>query len=165
MPVPNRNAPKSRAAVRRRSDPRTWLALALPLLLALILTVPSLAQTGPQGIGFAQAEEGTWTCRAGDPVTALDCARNLCRAEANGQDCYRTTWCFPARWAGVITVWTSDFHSNHPVCGAPSLEGLMAIMRAYCDFSEGATACSVGMVVDPDGIEVDAAAEWVPGVP
>ncbi|MGV8838734.1 MAG: hypothetical protein ACWA6X_00370 [Bauldia sp.] len=138
---------------------------ALPFLLALIASGPAPAQTGPVGIGFAQAEEGTWTCRAGDPVTALDCARDLCRIEGNGQDCYRTTWCFPARWAGVVTVWTSDFHSNHPVCGAPSLEGLMAMMRAVCDHSEGATACSVGMVVDPDGVEVEIARELVPGVP
>lgn len=163
MRVPVRFA-KGRA-IARGVERRAWLSFALPLLLALVVALPSLAQTGPAGVGFAQAEEGTWTCRADDPVTALDCARDLCRVEGNGQDCYRTTWCFPARWAGVVTVWTSDFHSNHPVCGAPSLEGLIAMMRAVCDHSEGATACSVGMVVDPDGVEVDMAEEMVPGVP
>ncbi len=124
--------------------------------------MPAAAQNGPDGIGFAQAEEGTWTCRAGDPVTALDCARALCRAEAGGQDCYRTGWCFPAGWAGVITVWTSDFHANKPICGAPSLEGLLAAMRAFCDHSPEASSCDVGMVVGPDGVEVDAADHWTP---
>lgn len=161
MPIPHRNAARSRV-LARTIDPRAWLAVLLPLLLCIVLVVPALAQNGPEGIGFAQAEEGTWMCRAGDPVTALDCARDLCRAEAGGQDCYRTTWCFPAQWAGIVTVFTSDFHSNHAICGAPSLDGLLTMMRAVCDHSEGATSCSVGMVVDPDGAEVDAAQEWTP---
>lgn len=164
MPSPSRNASRTRA-LALLSDPRSWLAAMLPLLLCVVLVAPALAQGGPDGIGFAQAEEGTWTCRAGDPVTALDCARDLCRAEAGGQDCYRTTWCFPAGWAGVVTVWTSDFHSNRPVCGAPSFEGLLAMMRAVCDHSEGATSCSVGVVVDPDGVEMDATQEWTPQRP
>ncbi|MCW5719453.1 MAG: hypothetical protein KIS68_16665 [Bauldia sp.] len=165
MSALRRNAPRSRIAARA-ARPQAWVALLLlPLLLLAVLVVPAFAQPGPNGIGFAQAEEGTWTCRAGNPVTALDCAREFCRAEAGGQDCYRTAWCYPARWAGIVTVWTSDFHSNHPVCGAPSLEGLIVMMRAVCDHSEGATACSVGVVVDPDGIEVEVAQEWTPQAP
>jgi len=165
MPASPRNTAMGQVLVRAAIPRASWLAALLPLLLLLVLAVPAIAQTGPNGIGFAQAEEGTWTCRAGDPVTALDCARNFCREGAPGQDCYRTAWCFPARWAGIVTVWTSDFHSSHPVCGAPSLDGLLAMMRAVCDHSEGATACSVWTVADPDGVEVEIEQEWTPQAP
>ena len=118
------------------------------------------AQSGPQGIGFAQAEEGTWTCRAGDPVTALDCARDKCRREAGGQDCYRTAWCFPAGWAGLMTVWYSDFHATRPLCGAPNEAALSAALRALCDNDPNATSCDLTLIVDPDGLEREGGANW-----
>ncbi len=140
-----------------------WTGFAALAGLALVQPLgPTSAQDGPAGIGFAQAEEGTWSCYGSDPVTALNCARDLCRAEAGGQDCYRTAWCFPAGWAGVITIWTSDFHSNRPICGAPSLDALTGAMEAFCDNAPEATACDIGMVFDPDGVEVDAADHWIP---
>lgn len=140
-----------------------WLRLfALVFVPMILLSARARAQDGPQGIGFAQAEEGTWTCRAGDPVTALNCARDLCRAQAGGQDCYRTAWCFPAGWSGLVTVWLADFHANHSVCGAPTLPALLDAMLAFCNEAEGATACDVGMVVDPVGTEVDVAQHWIP---
>ncbi len=140
----------------------SWPGVALATVLLLLMPGLARAQGGPEGIGFAQAEEGTWTCRAGDPVTALDCARTQCRAEAGGQDCYRTAWCFPSGWAGVVTVWLSDFHANRPICGAPNLDGLIEAMHAFCDNAEGVTACDIGLVTDPDGVEVDAAEHWEP---
>jgi hypothetical protein len=140
-----------------------WLTLlALVFAPIILLSAPVRAQDGPQGIGFAQAEEGTWICRAGDPVTALNCARDLCRAGAGGQDCYRTAWCFPSGWSGVLTVWLSDFHANRPICGASTLPALLDVMLALCNEAEGATACDVGMVFDPVGTEIDVAQHWVP---
>jgi hypothetical protein len=139
----------------------SWLgAILLPFLVlaAASSAQPALAQ--PVGIGFAQAEEGTWSCRAGDPVTALNCARDLCQAEGGGQACFRTTWCFPAGWAGVLTVWTADHHANHPICGMPSLEALLGAMRVFCDNAPDATACDVGMVTHPFGMRVEVAEHW-----
>ncbi len=151
----------------RRPNPasnfRRWLRVAALVLAPLLtLSAPVGAQNGPEGIGFAQAEEGTWTCRARDPVTALNCARDLCRAQAGGQDCYRTAWCFPSGWAGVVTVWTADFHGNRPVCGAATLPALLDAMLAFCNEAEGATDCDVGMVFDPFGVAVDVAQHWIP---
>ena len=138
---------------------RVWLA-ALTAIFGAALAQPAAAQPGPQGIGFAQAEEGTWSCRAGDPVTALNCARDLCRAQA--ADCFRTAWCFPAGWAGVVTVWNEDYHANRPLCGAPSLEALLTALRAYCNDAPFATACDLGLITDPDGVAVDLAERWIP---
>ncbi len=146
---------------RRMRALRRGLAALVAAAFALAGT-PVLAQGGPQGIGYAQAEEGTWFCRAGDPVTALNCARDQCRAQAGGQDCYRTAWCFPAGWAGVVTVWTADFHSNRPLCGAPSLPALLDAMRALCSEAPEATACDAGLVTDPAGAAVELALHWTP---
>jgi hypothetical protein len=142
--------------------------LLLPMLLAAGMAFggsPGFAQSGPVGIGFAQAEEGIWYCRGGDPVQALNCAREKCRAEGSGQSCARTAWCYPARWTGVMVVWFDDFHATVPLCGAPSATALRAALKAVCAGSEGATSCSPLFVIDPDGKEhsLEAAAEeWHP---
>jgi hypothetical protein len=63
--------------------------LAVPLAFLIIALAPltsALAQSGPVGIGFAQAEEGTWWCRDGDPGKAFSCALDKCRVESGGQD-------------------------------------------------------------------------------
>ena len=42
--------------------------------LLLALPIPATAEDGPTGIGFVQAEEGTWWCRDLDPGKAFACA-------------------------------------------------------------------------------------------
>lgn len=124
----------------------------LALLWVVALATPAAAQDGPQGIGFAQAEEGTWSCRGGNPVTAMDCARSLCNAEGGGQECFRTAWCYPSGWAGMVTVMLPEFHSTYPVCGAPSMEGLIAMMEALCNNAPYAQSCYIVGVTDQFGV-------------
>ena len=50
------------------------------LILLTAAPAAALADGGPVGIGFVQAEEGTWWCRAGTPAKAFDCARDKCKA-------------------------------------------------------------------------------------
>ncbi len=128
---------------------RPALAAALALL-----AVPSFAQDdGPQGIGFAQAEEGTWLCRHEQPEEALACARELCAEQSPGQTCWPTAWCLPANWSGVMTIWLEDFHTTHALCGAPSETALGEALRALCAGDEAATHCDLTLVVDPQGNE------------
>jgi hypothetical protein len=120
----------------------------------LLLAGPALAQDRPpQGIAFAQAEEGTWLCRHDSPAEALSCARELCLEQASGQECWQTAWCFPANWSGLMTIWLSDFHTTHVLCGAPSETALNQALAAICAGDEGATSCDVTLTIDPDGNE------------
>lgn len=137
-------------------------AALLAALMTLFLAAAATGAEAQQGIGFAQAEEGTWHCRAGDPVTALDCARDLCRSEGNGQDCYRTAWCYPAGWSGVVALQLQEFRNNHPVCGAPSREGLLAAMQAYCEHAPFVVSCDVWLIVDPEGNEMEVGEHQIP---
>jgi len=123
----------------------TFAALAWPQIAS--------AQDGPVGIGFAQAEEGTWWCRGDNTVATLDCARAECVAGAGGQDCYRTAWCYPARWSGLMTVWYGEFHGTQIICGAPSREALEAAFEAFCVNDVYAASCDLFMVIDPGGAE------------
>jgi hypothetical protein len=132
------------------------MRLASALLVGL-LAAPALAQSGPTGIGFAQAEEGTWFCRGDTPEAALNCARDKCRAEGGGQACYRTAWCYPAQWSGTMVVWQEDFHSTTPLCGAPSREALVGALEQLCAGHAFATSCEVLLTIDPDGVEAEGA--------
>ena len=132
------------------------------ILLATLLAGPAFAN-GPGGIGFAQAEEGTWWCRAGSAAEALTCAREKCVAEAGGQDCFETAWCQPAHWSGLLTVWAGDFHSTQVICNAPSRKALSEMFSALCAESEGAERCDFSITIDPDGTEQDDAGESFPG--
>jgi len=129
---------------------------AIPLaLLAINLAAaspsPALAQSGPVGIGFAQAEEGTWWCRDGDPGKAFSCALDKCGAESGGQECHPTTWCLPAGWSGLMTVWLPEFHSTIALCGASGEAALIGALKALCDGSPDVTRCDLTAIVDPDG--------------
>lgn len=126
------------------------LALALAVLL---LATPALAQEGPQGIAFAQAEEGTWLCRHERPQEAMSCARERCLEQAPGQECYITAWCFPGGWSGYMTLWLSDFHTTQVLCGLPNEAGLTAAFRALCSSDDTATSCDMVGTVDPEGHE------------
>jgi hypothetical protein len=124
------------------------------LLTFVLFAGPTLAQDRPpQGIGFAQAEEGTWLCRHDDPTEALSCARELCLEQASGQECWQTAWCFPANWSGLMTIWLDDFHTTHVLCGMPSQSALTQALAAICAGDEGATSCDVTMMIDPAGNE------------
>jgi hypothetical protein len=126
---------------------RSVLAVAFTLFAA-----PALAQE-PQGIGFAQAEEGTWLCRHERPDEALSCARELCAEQSPGQTCSPTAWCLPAKWSGVMTIWLPDFHTTRVLCGAPSETALSDALRALCAGDAAATHCDLTLVVDPEGNE------------
>lgn len=142
------------------------MRIALVALLAILhpLAAPALAQDPPpQGIGFAQAEEGTWLCRNESPEEALSCARELCIEQASGQECYPTAWCYPANWSGLMVIWLGDFHATHALCGAPNEVALTAALGALCAGNEGATNCDVFKVIDPDGNEKEVQGISFPG--
>ena len=120
----------------------------------LALAGPAYGQDRPpQGIGFAQAEEGTWLCRHEQPEEALACARELCAEQAPGQECWPTRWCFPSGWSGMMAVWLPDFHFTETLCGAPTEEALDEALKSFCIEEEGATHCDVTTVIDPEGNE------------
>ena len=153
-------------AVAVRKERRSHLVAGATLLFLALLLLSggrAMAQEGPAGIAFYQAEEGTWTCRDADPAAAFECARQACFAGAGGQDCVATAWCFPAFYAGTLTLMLPDFHTTRPLCGAPSLEALIGAMQAFCDHSPETTACYVGQVWNPDGTEIaDFPGELIP---
>ena len=119
-----------------------------------VATLPAAAQDLPQqGIGFAQAEEGTWLCRHEDPFEALSCAQEFCAEQSGGQECVPTTWCYPARWSGLMTVWLEDFHTTEVLCGISSEAALRQAMEALCAANEFALTCDLFLTVDPRGLE------------
>jgi hypothetical protein len=127
------------------------------LLSALAIAPPSplAAQDGPVGIGFAQAEEGTWWCRDQDPGQALACAAQKCKTESGGQDCHPTRWCSPAGWSGLMTVWLPEFHATTPLCGVSGETALIAGFQALCAGSPDVTRCDLTLIIDPDGNETE----------
>lgn len=134
------------------------------LMLLTLIGWPAMAQDRPpQGIGFAQAEEGTWLCRHDQPEEALSCAREQCAEQAPGQECWATAWCFPANWSGVMTVWLPDFHTTQILCGAPSEQALNNALAAICAGDENATHCDLTLLVDPEGNEGTAEGQSFPG--
>jgi hypothetical protein len=115
--------------------------------------LPALAQSGPGGIAFVQAEEGTWSCRGTDAVRAFDCASKKCAAEGNGQECHPTRWCYPAGWSGVMVVWLSEFRSTVPLCGAPSEASVQESLKALCAGFDDGHRCDLVTLIGPDGRE------------
>jgi len=128
-----------------------------------MLFMMSPAAHAASGIGFAQAEEGTWYCKGDDPVAALKCAAKKCEAEAAGQGCVRTKWCFNARWSGFMTVFLPDFHSTEIICGAPDRQALHAAFKAYCAGNKYALNCSLSIMIDPSGKELEITDAEFPG--
>ncbi len=133
-------------------------AISIRRLAILIAATACLASPvhadGPEGIGFAQAEEGTWWCRGGDAAAALDCARQKCTAESGGQECFPTRWCYPAGWSGLMVVWLPEFHSTHVVCGMPGEEAARAALKAICQSAPEFTSCDLALLIDYDGNEM-----------
>jgi len=137
----------------------------LPVIafVGLWLAAPARAEEGPTGIGFVQAEEGTWWCRGPRPGSALDCAAMKCKTESGGQECHPTRWCFPAGWSALMVVWLPEFHATHVLCGMPGDEAAIAAMRAICDAGEEFTQCDLVLTIDPDGKQSDLAGRTWPG--
>ena len=129
------------------------MRLMLLFILLVSLLTPAAAQDAPQGIAFAQAEEGTWLCRHDQMEQAMSCAREHCSEQAPGQECYITAWCFPAGWSGYMTLWLPDFHTTQVLCGLPNEAGLRAAFEALCGSDDAATSCDLVAIVDPDGNE------------
>jgi hypothetical protein len=121
------------------------------------------AQDGPSGIGFAQAEEGTWWCRGGDPAAALSCARAKCDSESGGQECFATRWCYPAGWSALMVVWLPEFHSTHVICGMPGRPAAVAALAAICRSAPEYTGCDLVLTIDPDGNEEEVSQSIGPG--
>jgi len=129
---------------------------SLPALAVLLaLAIPTKAADGPLGIGFAQAEEGTWWCQGATVGAALDCARQKCVSESGGQECHATRWCFPAGWSALMVVWLPEFHSTHVLCGMPGQEAATAAMRAVCGAGDEFSRCDLVLYIDPDGQQSD----------
>jgi len=125
----------------------------LALAVALAPSFPAIAQPGPVGIAFAQAEEGTWWCREEDPGKGLACALDKCRNEAPGQECHPTRWCLPAGWSGLMTVWLPEFHNTIALCGTSGEAALISALAALCADSPYVTRCTPFAMIDPDGNE------------
>ncbi len=140
--------------------PTLWTVATV--LTGLMMLWPGAAHAA-DGIGFAQAEEGTWYCRGDNPVTTLDCARRKCRTEAGGQQCFRTKWCYGAGWSGLMTVFLTEFHSTEIVCGAPSEAALRAALKAFCAGNEYAVSCSIFLLIDAEGKEQSLSGTSFPG--
>lgn len=126
---------------------------AIVFAVALVTSSPALAQSGPVGIGFAQAAEGSWWCRNEDPGKGLACAMDKCQEEARGQECHPTRWCLPAGWSGLMTVWLPEFHNTIVLCGTSGEAALVAALEALCDDSPFVTRCTPFAMIDPDGNE------------
>jgi hypothetical protein len=128
--------------------------LALAFAAALASSCPALAQQpGLVGIGFAQAEEGTWWCRDQSHDKSLACALDQCREESRGQECHATRWCLPAAWSGLMTVWLPEFHNTIALCGTSGEAALIAALEALCNDSPFVTRCTPFLMIDPDGNE------------
>lgn len=136
---------------------RRAISLNVRAILALLWTLPTALAAAqdhpPQGIAFAQTEEGAWLCRHEDPFEALACAREHCLEQAPGQDCAATAWCYPAQWAALMTVWLPDVHTTKPLCGVASEKALIDVLSALCAANEFAERCDLALMVDPEGME------------
>jgi hypothetical protein len=141
---------------------RRGLSAAAAVLLAMVLASPALAE-GPSGIGFAQAEEGTWWCLDETVGATLDCARQKCLAESGSQECHATRWCFPAGWSALMVVWLPEFHSTHVLCGMPGEQAARDAMRAICAAGAEFSRCDLLLLIDPDGKETDVSDQSWPG--
>ena len=148
----------------RLADYMAKMLRAAFLLAVTSLACPAFAQENVlQGIGFAQAEEGTWLCRHEDPTEALACAREHCAEQAGGQDCYATAWCFPAGWSGIMTLWLPDFHTTRVLCGFDNEVALKEVLAALCKSDKYATHCDLTRTVDPEGNEREVEGVTFPG--
>lgn len=143
---------------------RGCLCILSTLAAAVIsLSRPVYAAEGPLGIGFVQAEEGTWWCQAAAAGPAFDCARKKCEAEAGGQECHATRWCFPAGWSALMVAWLPEFHTTHVLCGMPGKEAATRAMKAICDAGLEFTQCDLVLQIDPDGNQSEIAETSWPG--
>ncbi len=127
--------------------------MAAVALALMPIATSAMAQDGPSGIGFVQAEEGTWWCRGGDPATAFACARDKCDKESGGQECFATRWCYPAGWSALMIVWLPEFHSTHVACGMPGRPAAVEALTAICQSTPEFTGCDLVRTIDPDGNE------------
>jgi len=129
----------------------------------MLIAGPVAARDGPSGIGFVQAEEGTWWCRGGNPAEAFACAGAKCDEESGGQECFATRWCYPAGWSALMIVWLPEFHSTNVVCGAPGRPAAVAALTAICQSVPEYTGCDLVLAIDPDGNEEELSQSIGPG--
>jgi hypothetical protein len=135
----------------------------LPFVLLAAAPLQAAAADGPPGVGFAQAEEGTWWCHGSSLGATLDCARQQCLAEAGGQDCVATRWCQPAGWSVLMVTWLPEFHATHVLCGMPGQEAAAAAAKAICEAGAEFSRCDLALFIDPDGNEIAAEDTSWPG--
>lgn len=121
---------------------------------AAIATIGALPATASDlGVGFVVSPEQAYAhAFAPNPDDAFSMARSECR-DQGGEECLRVAWCYPAGWSGWLGVMLTEFHYSHPMCGAQSRDGLIAMMRAFCETGDYIQECYVGVIYDPDGNE------------
>mgnify|MGYP001160648437 CR=1 FL=1 len=127
------------------------------------LSFPATAAEAPLGVGFAQAEEGTWWCHGETVGATLECARKLCLADAGGQECVATRWCYPAGWSALMVVWLPEFHSTHVLCGQPGPDAARAALQAICEAGAEFSRCDLVRLIAPDGAETEVGDTTWPG--
>ncbi len=132
-------------------------------VLLAVVPVQALGADGPPGVGFAQAEEGTWWCHGSSLGATLDCARQQCLAEAGGQDCVATRWCQPAGWSVLMVTWLPEFHATNVLCGMPGRDAAAAAARAICEAGAEFSRCDLALFIDPEGNEIAADGTSWPG--
>lgn len=131
------------------------LARILGILGVLALAGAPAAAAGPDGIAFAQAEEGSWWCQGSDSARAFACAVAKCRKAAPGQDCHATRWCMPSGWSGLMIAWLPEFHTTQIVCGMPGQAAAGAALEAVCNASVEFSRCDLVLFIGPDGAEIE----------
>lgn len=118
---------------------------------AAMISFPAMASD--LGVGFVVSPEQAYAqAFASNPDDAFSSARAACR-DQGGEECLRVAWCYPAGWSGWLGVMLTEFHYSHPMCGAQSRDGLLAMMRAFCDSGEYIRECYIGVIYDPEGNE------------
>jgi hypothetical protein len=111
------------------------------------------------GIAFSYApEQGSGMCMGEDAAQTISCAQQKCAEIAGSiEDCVPMTWCSNAGWSfGAGLMHKEGIHWSEFSCGWPSREAALAATKVFCDlsFREQITACSAGILYDPDGNEI-----------
>ncbi len=132
------------------------LARRALIALAGLLALPAVATAQDvKGVAIAQVPEGEYyTCFGENADDTLACARRACERDG-GDPCLRVRWCYPAGWSGSMHYRANEETSQTTfVCGAPSDEGVKAMLSAWCETSPWASDCRLVSLWDPLGNEV-----------
>lgn len=143
-----------------------FLPLLAAGLVACSLGMPASAQSArivAQAFAAVQApESAVEVCHATSAQGALDCARKRCQRKAGRGTCFAVTVCEPSGWAGTMGVQMSEVHFTTTICGAPSRDAAIAVLRAFCEGHAGSKQCTINRLWTPDGKAVPHEQSWTP---